>query len=115
MTKPLKPSLRFISKLPTIKLREVVKTTNTVIWEVELDKPVNIITGYQTIRDLNTFYIDATTLETFSQKKGWHYDLKIGIKKDWETFDFIIDPREEDWYLKNTWWEWYKPRPALLA
>lgn len=116
MTKPLKPSLKFISKLPTIKIKEVLVTPKMVIWGVELDKPVNIITGYQTIRNLNTFYIEAITLESFSQENGWKYSLKICITRGNDKITrCMIDPREEDWYLKNEWWEWYKPRPALLA
>ena len=81
-----------------------------VTWGVELNKPVNIITGYQTIRDLNTFCIEAITLERFSQENGWHYSLKICITRGKSDVRCMIDPREEDWYLKNTWWEWYKPR-----
>ena len=115
MTKLLKPSLRFISKLPTIRIKELLVTPKTVIWGVELDKPVNIITGYQTIRDLNTFCIEAITLESFSQENGWKYSLNICITRSKCDVRCLIDLHEEDWYLKNTWWEWYKPRPALLA
>ena len=114
MTKLLKPSLRFISKLPTIKIKEVIVAPKMVIWEVKLDKPVNIITGYQTIRDLNTFYIEAITLETLKESER-QYSLEICITKNKGDVRCIIDLHEEDWYLKNTWWEWYKPRPALLA
>lgn len=99
MTKPLRPSLKFISKLPTIKIKEEVETTNMVIWKVEPDKPVNI-SGMV----LNTFYIGAVTLEKFSQEKGWQYDMEIGIKRDLEHLDPLIGFREEDWYLKNKWW-----------
>lgn len=109
MTKPLRPSLKFISKLPTIKIKEEVETTNMVIWKVELDKPVNIMDDYLTFNsviDLNTFYIEAITLEKFSQEKGWQYDMEIGIKRDLEHLDPLIGFREEDWYLKNTWWKW---------
>ena len=110
MIKPLKPSLRFISILPTIKIKEVLLVPyRKVVWEVELDKPVNIITGYQTVRNLNTFYIEAITLERFSRENGWHYDLRICITSGKGDVRRIIDPREEDWYLKNKWWEWYKP------
>lgn len=109
MTKPLKPSLRFISILPTIKIKEVIVAPKTVIWEVKLDKPVNIITDYQTIRGLNTFYIEAITLEIRSQGNGWHYGLDICITKNKGDVRCLIDLHEEEWYLKNTWWEWYKP------
>lgn len=110
MIKPLKPSLRFISILPTIKIKEVsLVPYKEVVWKVELDKPVNIITGYQTIMNLSTFYIEAITLERFSRENGWHYDLRIGITGVKGDVRHIIDPREEDWYLKNKWWEWYKP------
>ena len=106
MMKPLRPSLRFIATLPTLKLKEEVETTNMVIWKVELDKPVNILTDYSTFESMNltTFYIDATTLECFSQEKGRHFEMEIGIKRDLETCDFLIDPRGEEWYLKNEWW-----------
>ena len=105
MTKPLKPSLRFISKLPTIKIKEVIVNPKTVIWEVELDKPVDIINGYQTIRNLNTFYIEAITLERFNQENGWHYDLEICITKNKADVRCLIYLQEEDWYLKNEWWK----------
>lgn len=105
MTKPLKPSLKFISKLPTIRIKEVSVAPNMVIWEVELDKSVNIITGYQTIRDLNTFCIEAITLERFSQESGWQYSLRICITRSKGDVRCMIDPREEDWYLKNEWWK----------
>ena len=107
MHKPLKPSLKFIATLPTLKIKEEVETTNMVIWKVELDKPVNIITEYPTLKsmNLNTFYIGAITLETFIQEKGWHYTMKIGIKKTLKTCDFLIGPRGEEWYINNTWWK----------
>ena len=103
MTKPLKPSLQFISILPTIKIKEVIVAPQTVIWEVELDKPVNIITGYQTIRNLNTFCIEAITLERFNQENGWQYSLNICITRSKGDVRCIIDLHEEEWYLKNTW------------
>ena len=114
MTKPLRPSLQFISILPTIKLKEEIVDPKMVIWKVELDKPVNIITGYQTIRNLNTFYIEAITLKVLKES-GLGYSLDICITRNKGDERCLIYPREEDWYLKNTWWEWYKPRPALLA
>lgn len=104
MTKPLKPSLRFISILPTIKINEVIVTPKMVIWEVKPDKPVNIITDYQTIRDLNTFYIEAITLKTLKESE-WQYSLKICITRNMGDVRCIIDPQEEDWYIKNTWWQ----------
>lgn len=107
MTKPLKPSLKFISILPTIKIKEVLVAPKTVIWEVELDKPVNIITDYQTIMNLNTFYIEAITLEIRSQENGWHYGLGICITTGKIDAISMIDLHEEDWYLKNKWWDWY--------
>ena len=107
MIKPLRPSLRFISKLPTIKIREEVETTNMVIWKVELDKPVDILVDGSYL-NLNIFYIGAMTLKRFSKEKGewWHYDMKIGIKRDLENYAFIISPRDEEWYLNNKWWKW---------
>lgn len=108
MTKPLKPSLKFISKLPTIKIKEEVETPNMVIWKVELDKPVNILPGYATIKSLmklNTFFIEAITRERFSQEKGWQSDIMIGITLGKGDVECLIDPREEEWYLKNEWWK----------
>ena len=109
MTKPLRPSLKFISKLPTIKIKEVVETTNMVIWKVELDKPVNIMDDYLTFNsmiDLNTFYIEAITRERFSQEKGWQFDMRIGITRGKGDVECLIDPRDEEWYIKNKWWKW---------
>lgn len=108
MNKPLKPSLRFISKLPTIKIKEEVETPNLVIWKVELDKPVNILPGYKTIKSLmklNTFFIEAITCERFSQEKGWQSHIMIGITLGKGDVECLIDPREEEWYLKNEWWK----------
>ena len=110
MDKLLKPSLQFIATLPTIKLKEEVETRNMVIWKVELDKPVDILTDFQfpsSTMTLSTFYIGAMTLKRFSQEKGRQYDMKIGIKKDLKTCDFLVDPRGEEWYLKNKWWDWH--------
>ena len=105
---PLRPSLRFIATLPTLKLKEEVETGYIVIWKVELDKPVDILTDFQfpsSTMTLSTFYVGAMTLKRFSQEKGWQYDMKIGIKKDLKTCDFLVDPRGEEWYLKNKWWQ----------
>lgn len=98
----LRPSLRFIATLPTLKIKETIMPEGKiVIWKVEPDEPVNI-SGMV----LNTFFIGAVKLERFSQEKGWQYDMKIGIKSDLGHLDFLIDLREEDWYLKNKWWDW---------
>lgn len=108
MTKPLKPSLKFISKLPTLKIKEVVETTNMVIWEVELNEPVEILADYSTFNStsLNTFYVEAITLEKFSQGKGWYSEMEIGITtKGKDYVKRLIYPKVEEWYLKNTWWK----------
>lgn len=102
----LRPSLRFIATLPTLKLKEEIRG-NIIVWKVELDEPVGIITGYQTLMNLNTFYIGAMTLERFSQEKGWQYDLKIGIYK-YRPLNFsglLIEPVDEDFYLHRKWWD----------
>lgn len=108
MTIPLKPSLKFISKLPTIKIKEEVETTNMVIWKVELDKPVNIITEYPVFKSMNlsTFYIEAITLEYLSKEKERQFDMKISITRGKGNVECLIDPRDEGWYLKNTWWKY---------
>ena len=108
MMRPLRPSLKFIATLPTLKIKEEVETSNMVIWKVELDKPVDILTSFSfpsSTMTLSTFYIGAITLERFSQEKGWQYDMKIGIKRDLKSCDFMIGPRGEGWYLDHKWWK----------
>ena len=104
MTKPLKPSLRFISKLPTIKIKETVYK-KTVTWEVNPPKPVNILYGTYCAA-FTKLCIECITLCSFSRETGWHYSLKIGITKDEKGWDYIIYPCEEEWYIKNIWWKW---------
>ena len=119
MPKPLRPSLRFISTLPTIKLKETILHEDTVIWKVELDKPVDILYGpvdilympvnilyWQHYLNLSTFWVEAIALKRFSKEKGWHYDMKIGIKRYLGDYTFIIGLRDEEWYIKNEWWSW---------
>ena len=100
MNKPLRPTLRFIAILPTLKIKEEVETTNLVIWKVELDKPVNIISNFPTLKslmNLTTFYVSAITEEN---------DVKIAIEMKPGTCDYLITYRDEKWYLKNEWWKW---------
>lgn len=52
MPKPLRPSLQFISKLPTIKIKEEVETTNMVIWKVEPKYKLSVV---QLIYDIVLF------------------------------------------------------------
>lgn len=105
----LRPSLRFISKLPTIKIKVESVSNHMVTWKVELDKPVNIIMDFpilKSLMNLTTFYVGAMTLESFSEENGWQYDMKISIKKDMKACDFMISPRDEEWYLDHKWWKW---------
>ena len=101
----LRPSLRFIATLPTLKLRETV-WRNTIEWKVELDEPVRIMYGGNPV--LDTFYVVAETLEDFTPT-GRKYDLKIGIYR-YLPFGFtnvIIEPTDEDFYLHGKWWDWF--------
>lgn len=98
--KPLRPSLKFISILPTIKIKEEVETTHMVIWKVELDKPVNIMSDHPTVKsltNLTTFYVEAVTLKS---------EKRIDIKMNIGSCTYFITPRDEEWYLNNKWWEW---------
>ena len=97
----LRPSLRFIATLPTLKLKEDI-WENTVSWKVKLDKPVMILCrGYPV---LDTFYVVAETLEDFSPI-GWEYDMKIGIYTS--VGSFLFEPVDEDFYLHRKWWDWH--------
>ena len=96
----LRPSLRFISTLPTLKLKEDI-WENTVSWKVKLDEPVMILCrGYPI---LNNFYVVAETLKDFTPT-GWRYDLKIGIYTS--VGSFLFEPVDEDFYLHKKWWDW---------
>ena len=109
----LRPSLQFISKLPTIKIKETIYK-ETVVWEVSPPKPVTILCETDCVT-LNKFCIECITLRSLSRETGWRYSLKIGISEDEMSRDYIITPWDEEYYLNSRWWEWYKPRPALLA
>ena len=101
MEKLLRPSLRFISTLPTLKLKEDI-WENTVSWKVKLDEPVMILCrGYPI---LDKFYIAAKTLKDFTPT-GWRYDLKIGIHTS--VGSFLFEPVDEDFYLYRKWWDWH--------
>lgn len=94
----LRPSLRFIATLPTLKLRESI-WVNAVEWKVELDEPVMILCrGYPV---LDKFYIVAKTLQD-STPTGWKYDLKIGILTSYGGI--LMDYVDEDFYLRSKWW-----------
>ena len=93
----LRPSLRFISTLPTIKMEETILNTGAVMWKIEPPKPVVIM--YDDCPVLNIFYIEAITLDSFS--------MKIGIVYNMLASDFLVPPCEEEWYLKNKWWDWH--------
>ena len=101
----LRPSLRFISTLPTIKIKETIVDNCTVVWKVEPPKPVCIM--YEDCPVLDTFYIGAITTSSFSVDTGWEYSMKIGIKRDLGTCGFLIGIRDEDFYLNNKWWDWH--------
>lgn len=97
-----RPSLRFISTLPTLKLKEAV-WRNTIVWKVRLDEPVRIM--YDDYPVLEEFWVAAETLRDFTPI-GWEYDLRIGIYKKLpiEPFNMIIEPVDEDFYLHRKWW-----------
>lgn len=96
----LRPSLRFISTLPTLKLKEDI-WENNVSWKVELDKPVMILCGGYPI--LDKFYIVAETLKDFTPT-GWKYDMKIGIYTT--VGSYLFEPADEDFYIHRKWWDW---------
>lgn len=102
--KLLRPSLRFIATLPTLKLKEDV-WRNTIEWKVELDEPVRIMYGGNPI--LYEFWVVAETIRDFTPT-GRKYDMKIGIYRH-PPLDFtnvIIEPVDEDFYLHREWWNW---------
>lgn len=104
MSKILKrPGLRFILSLPTICLQESTYK-NSVLWKVELPKPVVIL--YADYPVLNTFWVEIITESSWDN--GWKREMKIGIKKTKSARVFIIDFHEEDFYTKIKWWDWYK-------
>lgn len=94
----LRPSLKFIATLPTLKLRESI-WVDTVEWKVSLDKPVMIMCkGYPI---LDKFYIMAKTLKDFTPT-GWRYDMKIGILTS--VGSYLFEPADEDFYIHKKWW-----------
>ena len=98
----LRPSLRFIATLPTLKLKEAIGG-NTIGWKVELDEPVRIMYGDNPI--LYEFWVIAETIRDFTPT-GRRYDLRIGIYRK-PPFDFrnvIIEPTDEDFYIHKKWW-----------
>ena len=98
----LRPSLRFIATLPTLKLKEAI-CGSTIVWEVEPDEPVRIMYGGYPV--LDRFYIAAETLENFTPT-GRVYELRIGIYKN-RLLNFsglLIEPVGEDFYLHRKWW-----------
>lgn len=100
----LRPSLRFIATLPTLKLEEAV-WRNTIEWRVKLDEPVRIMYGGNPI--LYEFWVVAETIRYFTPT-GRKYDLRISIYRHL-PLDFtnvIIEPVVEDFYLHKKWWDW---------
>lgn len=96
----LRPSLRFIATLPTLKLKESV-WRNIIVWKVELDEPVRIMYGSYPV--LDKFWVAAETLKDFTPT-GWKYDLKIGI---WASVgSYLFAPVNEDFYIHRKWWDW---------
>lgn len=104
---PLRPSLRFIATLPTLKLEEGV-WLNTITWKVELDEPVRIMYGCNPI--LYEFWVVAETIRDFTPT-GWEHYLRIGIyrKLPLDFTNVIIEPSDEDFYLHRKWWNWVAP------
>lgn len=96
----LRPSLRFIATLPTLKLGEAV-WNNTIVWKVRLNEPVRIMYGGNPI--LYEFWVMAETIGDFTPT-GWKYDLKIGI---WASVgSYLFAPVNEDFYIHRKWWDW---------
>lgn len=99
----LRPSLRFIATLPTLKLKEAI-WRNTIVWKVSLREPVMIMySGYPIT---NQFWVVAETIKDFTPT-GRKYDMKIGIYRHL-PLDFtnvIIEPVDEDFYIHRKWWK----------
>ena len=104
-TSLLRPSLRFIATLPTLKLKEGV-WRNTIVWRVRLGEPVRIMYGCNPI--LYEFWVVAETLRDFTPT-GRKYDLRIGIyrKLPLDFTNVIIEPSDEDFYIHRKWWDWH--------
>lgn len=100
----LRPSLRFIATLPTLKLREAIGG-NIIAWEVRLDEPVMIMYGGNPI--LYEFWVAAETIRDFTST-GRKYDLKISIYRHLplDFTNMIIEPVDEDFYIHKKWWDW---------
>ena len=96
----LRPSLRFIATLPTLKLKETV-WRNNLAWKVELDEPVMIMYGGYPI--LHQFWVVAGTIRDFTPT-GRVYEIRIGIYRRCFA-DPIIKPVDEDFYLHRKWWK----------
>ena len=98
----LRPSLRFIATLPTLKLKEEIRS-NIIVWEVEMDEPVMLLCRSYPI--LHRFLVVSETLEDFTPT-GRVYDLRIGIYKNLPNclINTLIEPVDEDFYLNHKWW-----------
>ena len=98
----LRPSLRFIATLPTLKLKEAI-WYNTIVWKVKLNEPVMIMYGGYPITD--QLWIAAKTIRDFTPT-GRKYEMKIGIyrKLPLDFTNVIIEPVDEDFYLHRKWW-----------
>lgn len=100
----LRPSLRFIATLPTLKLKEAI-SGNIIAWRVRLDELIRIM--YDDYPILDEFWVAAETIRDFTPT-GRKYDLRIGIyrKLPIEPINMIIRPTNEDFYLHRKWWNW---------
>ena len=100
----LRPSLRFIATLPTLKLKEAV-WCNVIEWRVRLDEPVRIM--YDDFPILYEFWVIAETIRDFTPT-GRKYDLRISIyrKLPINFTNVIIEPVDEDFYIHRKWWNW---------
>lgn len=96
MNRPIRPNLKFIATLPTLKIQEEIAYKNTITWKIKLEKQINIL--HAACPALDTFYVQAVNVNS---------NVTISIKKNKRDRTwFIIEPHEEDWYVKNKWWEW---------
>lgn len=102
-----RPSLKFIASLPTLSVKESTYK-NLVLWKVELPEPITIL--YADYPILNTFWVEIITETYFDEDSGRYSVMLIGIKKTKSANTFIIEPHEEDFYTKNMWWYWIRPR-----
>jgi hypothetical protein len=103
MKKRLRPSLSFLTRLPTLKVKESYWHGCTW-WKVEPQEEVVIIDP-----DDNRYQypLDYFWVLVISSAETGKPLIGITFYKNFDSF--VIKPREEKYYLKNEWWKKYTP------